>query len=80
MILVAKEARTIPREANSPPTIITGRQPNLLTSTLHKGPVHGPAASQSHPPLTPQCFRSVVFNMCQWYVRVLQAVRGTFIL
>lgn len=38
MMLVEKEARTIPREAKRPPTIITGRQPKRLTSTLHSGP------------------------------------------
>lgn len=38
MMLEAKEARIIPSEAKSPPTIITGRQPNLFTSTLHRGP------------------------------------------
>lgn len=37
-MLVANEARIIPAEAKSPPTTITGRQPNLFTSTLHRGP------------------------------------------
>lgn len=37
-MLLAKEARIIPTEAKTPPTIITGRQPNLFTSTLHRGP------------------------------------------
>lgn len=38
MMLVEKEARIIPREAKRPPTIMTGRQPKRLTSTLHSGP------------------------------------------
>lgn len=38
-MLVAKEARIIPIEAKNPPIIITGRQPNLFTNTLHRGPL-----------------------------------------
>lgn len=36
---MAKDARTMPAEANSPPTSITGRQPKRVTRMLDTGPV-----------------------------------------
>lgn len=36
---VAKDARTMPAEANSPPSSITGRQPKRVTRMLDTGPV-----------------------------------------
>lgn len=38
MMLVQKEAITIPIEAKRPPTSMTGRQPKRLTHTLQSGP------------------------------------------
>lgn len=36
---MAKDARTMPAEANSPPINITGRQPKRFTRMLDTGPV-----------------------------------------
>lgn len=45
---MAKDARTMPAEANSPPTSITGRQPKRVTRMLETGP-----AGRARSPLRP---------------------------
>ena len=68
---VAKDARIMPAEANSPPTSITGRHPKRVTRMLDTGPV-GRAGS----PLRLETISSLVDIPGVLYLPALRQLKG----